>query len=295
VNKQRVSTSATLPHHRGLNHRGPDFRGPNFRGSAIRRLVGVVGSVSRTPGTLAGPGVLLLTLMLAATASHQAWAQASCPIPDTLALHDIVLPAAKQEVATDRHLTVLTFGGVSSVGSDAIVKGETFPARLEAALTAALPEIQVTVANETPPGKTSSEVPPELPALIAKTGAKLVIWGPGGRDVAAHVDLDVFANAVKGGIDAARRGGADLILLDTTFVPSPVRMAMIEAYRDRLLSAAAANHVPLLRRHGMMRTWGEDGTLNLAARDPAERELVVRHLFTCVAEGLAAPIAEAVR
>jgi hypothetical protein len=233
--------------------------------------------------------------MLAAAASHRVCAQAPCPIPDALALHDIALPAAKQEVATDRHLIVLTFGGVQSVGPDAVPKGETFPARLEAALTAALPEIQITVANEPPPGKTSAEVPPALPVLIAKTGAKLVIWGPGWRDVAEHVDLDVFANAVQGGIDAVRRRGADLILLDTPFVPSPTGMALLEAYRERLLSAAATYQVPLLRRNGMMRTWSEDGTLNLAARDPAERELVVRHLLACVAQGLAVPIAEAVR
>jgi hypothetical protein len=283
VDKQRVSSSATLP---------------DFRGFAIRRLVGTRDLASKralSHCALVGPGGLLLSLMLATAASHRVYAQAPCPIPDALALHDIALPAAKQEVAADRHLIVLTFGGVHSVGPDAVPKGETFPARLEAALSAALPEIQVSVANEPPPGNTSAEVPPALPALIAKTGAKLVIWGPGGRDVAAHLDLDVFANAVKGGIEAVRRGGADLLLLDTTFIPSPPRLSMIEAYRDRLLSAAAANHVPLLRRHGMMRTWGEDGTLNLAARDPEERELVVRHLFACVAQGLAAPIADAVR
>jgi hypothetical protein len=72
-------------------------------------------------------------------------------------------------------------------------------------------------------------------------------------------------------------------------------MAAIEAYRDRLIAAAAANHVALLRRHAMMRRWSEDGTLNLAAQEPAERELVARHLFSCVAHGLAAPIAAAVR
>lgn len=92
-----------------------------------------------------------------------------------------------------------------------------------------------------------------------------------------------------------RRGGADVILLDTTFVPSPARMVLIEPYRDRLLAAATANHVSVLRRHGLMRLWGEDGTLNLAARDPVERELVAQRLYSCVAQGLAGAIAAAVR
>ena len=95
----------------------------------------------------------------------------------------------------------------------------------------------MTVANEPAPGKTSAAVPPALPGLIAKTGARVVIWGPGGRDVMARLDLEAFQAAVNGGIAAVRHGGADLILLDTTFVPSQARMVLIEPYRDRLLAA----------------------------------------------------------
>lgn len=225
----------------------------------------------------------------------RAWAETPCAIPEGLALHDISLPAAKQAVAGDQRLVVLTFGGVHPAGVDAETRGTTYPARLEAALAADLPQVKVEVANEAPPGKTSADVPPVLADLIAKTGARLVIWGPGGRDVMARLDPVAFLAAVRAGIDAARHAGADLILLDTTFVPSPSRMAAIQVYREELLSVAAANNVPVLKRHDMMRRWSEDGTLNLAARDPAERELVVRHMFACVAQGLAAPIAAAVK
>jgi len=238
---------------------------------------------------------MLFSMILVAFAAPRVWADTPCPIPDAMALHDISLPAARQEVATEQRLIVLTFGGVRPAGADAVGKGATWPARLQAALSAALPETQVTVANEAAPGKTSADVPAALPGLLAKTGARLVIWGPGGRDVAARLDLGAFQAAVNGGIEAVRHGGADLILLDTTFVPSPARMVQIEPFRNRLLEAAAANNVPVLRRHGLMRLWDEDGTLNLGARDPAERETVVRHLFACVAQGLAGAIAAAVR
>jgi hypothetical protein len=238
---------------------------------------------------------MLCGLILVAGAAPRVWADTACPIPDAMALHDISLPAARQEVASEQRLIVLTFGGIRPAGADAVGKGATWPARLQAALSAALPEIQVTVANEPAPGRTSADVPAALPGLLAKTGARLVIWGPGGRDVAARLDLGAFQAAVNGGIEAVRHGGADLILLDTTFVPSPARMVQIEPFRNRLLEAAAANQVPVLRRHGLMRLWDEDGTLNLAARDPAERETVVRHLFSCVAQGLAGAIAGAVR
>jgi len=237
-------------------------------------------------------GALLLCITLAANPVH---AETPCPIPDNLALRDISLPAAQRQVAEDGSLTVLTFGGVHTAGPDAETRGETYPAQLLANLSAALPKIEVKVVNDTPPGKNSVDVPPVLTGLIQKSGARLVIWGPGGRDVASGVDLEAFFQTVKAGIDAARRGGADVILLDTMFVPSPTRMSLIEAYRGELRSAAAAEGVPLLRRHDLMRLWSEDGLLNLAARDPAERDLVARHLFACVARGLAAPIAAAVQ
>jgi hypothetical protein len=239
--------------------------------------------------------VLLVAVALTPLAFHRASADPPCIIPDGFALHDIALPATKQAVAQDQHLIVLTFGGVHPAGADAEATGATYPARLEAALSAALPGVHVEVRNEVPPGKTSADVPPVLGDMIAATGSRLVIWGPGGRDVMAHLDPAKFVDAVKAGIDAVHQAGADLILLDTTFVPSPARMAAIETYRESLLSVAAANHVPVLRRHAMMRLWSEDGTLNLAARDPLEREQVARHLFSCVAQGLAAPIAAALR
>jgi acyl-CoA thioesterase-1 len=238
-------------------------------------------------------GLLVLTAVL--PFGHGARAEMPCPMPDGLAMRDIALPAARREVASDHRLVVLTFGGVHGAGTEAAAQGATYPARLAAELTAALPQVKVTVTNEEPPGKNSADVPPVLPDLIAKTGARLVIWGPGGRDVATRLDVGTFVSAVKAGIEATRQAGADLILLDTTSIPSPPRMTMIEAYRDRLRSVASANSIPLLRRHDMMRRWSEDGTLNLAARDPGERDLVVQRLFACVARSLAAPIAAALR
>lgn len=241
------------------------------------------------------PGAVLFGFLLIASAVHPARAETHCVIPEALALRDMVLPAARQAVVTDHRLVVLTFGGVRTAGAEAEAQGSTYPARLEAELRAALPGTQVTVVNEPPPGKTSADVPASLPGLIAKTGANLVIWGPGSRDMAAKVEPGAFLNAINRGIEAARQAGSDMILLDTTFIPAPARMAITEVYRDKLRSAAAADHVPLLARHDLMRRWSEDGTLNLAARDQAEQELVARRLFSCVARGLAEPIAAAVR
>src|SRR5580658_2127712 len=149
-------------------------------------------------------GFVLCGLLLTASPIRGVCAEVPCPIPDALALRDIALPAAKREVTTNQQLIILTFGGIHPAGADAETNGATYPARLEAELRAALPGIEVTVKNEPPPGSTSADVPAVLADLIATTGARLVIWGPGGRDEAAHLDLDRFSDAVLGGIEAVR-------------------------------------------------------------------------------------------
>ena len=237
----------------------------------------------------------LLAIWVAVANPKLAHSDTPCPVPEDLVLRDLALPAAKQAVVRDHRLVVLTLGGASTAGLAAGDPGATYPARLQAELTAALPGITVNVANEAVPRNTTTAVPPAVPGLIAKTGAKLVLWAPGGRDAVRRSDPSEFFVAVQAGIDAVRHAGADLILLDLQYVPSLEQMTRIEDYRDTLRGAASANDVPLLARHEMMRAWSEDGTLNLDATDKSEQTQVARRLFSCVAQTLAASIAEAVR
>ena len=222
-----------------------------------------------------------------------AWAEAPCPVPDDLALRDVALPVAKRAAAADGRLTILALGGTHGPGVEAGNPAATYPARLEAALTALLPAIQVSVVNAALARNTAADTPPSLSELLEKTGARLVIWGPGGRALTFRMDVRDYQNAIASGIEAVRKAGADLILLDTTYVPSSTRTALIEPYRERLRNAALANHLPLLRRHDLMLRWSKNGTLNLDAREPEEQRRVTERLFACVAWSLAGPIAAA--
>ncbi len=235
------------------------------------------------------------TICLSLWMPRPARADMSCAPPDELALRHISLPIARLAIERDKTLVVLTLGGAHTAGDDAAARSATYPAVLETSLAAALSPAIVTVVNDAVSNSTALDVPPKLAGLIEKTGARLVIWAPGGRDVALRLDPEEFRAAVAAGIEAARRAGADLILLDTTYVPSPTRMALIGPYRDRLRRAAADSHIPFLPRHDMMLRWSKDGTLNLQAREPAEQVQVARRLFACVAQSLAVPIAAALR
>lgn len=244
---------------------------------------------------------LVWTLLLLAGAAPSsaiilpAQAEPACPVPEDLALRGLSLPAARHALAADHRLTVLTLGGMQTAGTEAGDRSATYPARLEADLGAALPGVRVSVVNEALPNNATADIPPRIPEWLAASGARLVIWAPGNGEVALRSDPAVFRATIQAGIDAVRAGGVQLILLDAPFVPAPEHMARIEPYRRQIVAAAADNQVPLLPRHDLMRRWNEDRTLNLAARDEAERLTVVRRLFACLARSLAAPIAAAVR
>lgn len=217
-----------------------------------------------------------------------------CAVPEALALRDLSLPAAK-EAAAHGSVVILTLGGAHTAGAAAGDQSATYPARLEAALRAALPGLDVTVVNQALPGKIASDLPSLLPGWLTETRARLVIWGPGGGDLARRTDPTSFMEAVGAGIDAIRAAGADLILLEPPYFPSPDRLTRIEPYRIRVIRAAAAHQIALLPRQGLMHLWAGDGTLDLTVRDPEARKREARTLFACVAGSLAGPIAEALR
>ena len=246
------------------------------------------GAVPVTPARL-----LALVWFLAAV--RLAGAQPSCPVPDHLALRDLSLPAARASVLSDHRLAILTLGGAHTAGVDAGSRAAAWPARLEDALAKALPRVQVSVLNDALPGNTAADIPPGLTGLIEKTGARLVIWGPGGRNLPLRLDANEYQRAVQAGIDATRHAGADVILLDTTYLPSPTRMVLIEPYRERLRKTAIAEGLPFFLRYDLMVRWSKDGILNLEARDPAEQRTVAEKLFACIAASLARPIAASVR
>ena len=235
----------------------------------------------------------LLTMANPALA-NPALAEPPCAQPEGLALRDIALPMARRAVARGHDLVILTLGGLMTEGAFVEDPAATYPAQLQTGLRAALPGKTVTVINGGKPGVTATDIPALMTAGLTKSQAQIVIWGPGGRDVALRLDQKDFQRAVDEGI-AAARGNADLILLDMTFVPSPNRMALIVPYRERLRRAAEEAGVPFLLRHDLMRAWAEDKTLNLDARRGEDRKLVMRRLFACTAQSLVPAIAAAVR
>lgn len=234
--------------------------------------------------------IALAVLLIAASAQ----AAAPCPVPEDLALHDLALPAVRRAV-TAGELSILVLGGAAMAGTAAGDPGATLPVRLEADLAAALPGVRVHVSNKSIARATAEGTLPRIAQLIGETGARLVIWATGTREMVTSGDIEPFIAALQNGIEAVRAVGADILLVDMQYAPSIALIANSEPFRTALINTAAVHDVPVLPRYDLMRRWNDDGLLDLDARDPAIRQVVARRLFACLAAALAGPIAAAAR
>lgn len=238
--------------------------------------------------------LLFPVLVLLAALAGPGRAAETCSLPESLALRDLSLPAVKQAVAAGR-LTVLMLGGAATAGKAAGDESMTLPARLQAALDAALPGVAVRVVNGGVPRSTAESGVRNMTRMLGEIRPNLVIWAAGAREAVLGLDVEPYESALQLGIQTVQKAGADLILMDMQYAPSITRIANLAPFRAALAGTASAHNVPLLERYELMMRWNDDGLLNLDARDAEERRLVARKLFGCLADALAGPIAAAAR
>lgn len=237
--------------------------------------------------------VFLLAWMLAPACGAAEAPAPSCAFPDDLALTDMRLPAVRADVSDKRRLTILTVGGSSTAGLAARGPEFTYPARLAVHLREALPDVAVTVTNRgQPAGSTRSRVD-RLQKDLAEVKPDLVIWAPGSSEAGMSEDPDNFVSSLREGLDRIHAAGADVLFIDLQYAPSIARVLNLGQYNGAIAGVANEADVPVLRRSELMRRWNDDGTFDLDNAPPAQRVPAIRHLFDCIAEGIAKGVVEA--
>lgn len=233
---------------------------------------------------------LALAALMAVAAGGPPVRAADCPVPDRSFGGGNGLPSVAAAVRS-RDLRILALGGAATLGAAAQGTAFTYPARLGVYLRQALPGVTVAIDVITVPREPSAGLVLKVATDLAHLKPALVVWGPGGGAAGRGDDLDSF-NALLGEVsDKVRASGADLIMMTLQYAPSVARVVNLDLYRSAVLRVAESKGAPVLDRYEMMRYWNEIGFVNLDATDPAERILVARALYDCVAETLAKGIA----
>lgn len=219
---------------------------------------------------------------------------ASCPTPDEFVIPADSLPATKEAIGK-RTLTILALGGAATQGDPAHGTGFTYPSRLAARLTEAVPGLTVKIVVRAVPRQSDADLELKLDAELAASKPALVVWGPGASAAGRGDDLDTFIGDITGAVAKIRSAGADLILMTLQYAPSVARVINLFPYRSAVIRAGETAGVPVLDRYELMRFWSDNDFLDLDATDAEDRVKVARKLYDCMAEILTNGIVDAVR
>lgn len=238
--------------------------------------------------------VHLLPLLAALLGLGRAVQATNCPTPDAFVIPVGGLPATKEAIER-RSLTILTLGGAATQGGPALGSEFTYPSRLAARLTEAVPGLTVKIVVRAVPRQSAAELELKLDADLVAAKPALVIWGSGASAAGRGDDIDTFIGDVTGTVDKIRATGADLILMTLQYAPSVARVINLSPYRSAVIRAGEMAGAPVLDRYELMRFWSDNDFLDLDATEARDRVQVARKLYDCMAEILTTGIVDAVR
>lgn len=215
----------------------------------------------------------------------------SCAVPSSLLFPDASLKRVAAAVTKDHRLPITVIGTGSSMVQWKDGSNIAYPARLEAALKAKLPDVNVTVTARAKPRQTAAEMAQTLQKVLAEDKPVLVIWQTGTADAMKGIDPDEFRIALNDGVEALQAGGADVILVNMQYSPRTELMIAVGAYADGIRLVGREREIPVFDRLAIMRHWSDTGVFDFFA---ATKDVTLaKRVHDCLGRALANMIIEA--
>jgi acyl-CoA thioesterase-1 len=168
-----------------------------------------------------------------------------------------------ERLAAHQPVRIIAFGSSSTEGFGASSPANSYPSKLQVALTAAWPMRQVIVLNHGIGGEDADDMARRLPTVIAEH-PDLIIWQTGTNDPLRDLPLDRFVRETTAGVEEIRAAQIDLMLLEPQLCRQLQGIPTSLEYRDALRTIGAEMDVPVIRRYDLMRSWLADGVLTPA-------------------------------
>ncbi len=162
--------------------------------------------------------------------------------------------------------SIVALGSSSTQGTGASSPAMSFPAQLQHLFDARYdghPAVAVT--NKGVAGEDIDDMTKRLDADVLSRHPDLVIWQAGSNDSLRGVPVERFQAELKSGIEAMRASGAEVVLMEPQWSPVIERADGKERFVDAVRGVGAAEHVAVVRRFALMRSWIDDGIV--APRD----------------------------
>ncbi len=245
-----------------------------------------------------------------------------CPMSDDIAGVVTSLPHARAALAPGATLNILAIGSASMFGpeaslapgtlTDQATSGATtstpppaqllgkpseaaFPQQMVKVLQAALSGVTVQIAVRGGRGLTAADQLTLIQDAVKGGKYTLVIWQTGTVEAVRNSPPGEFAQTLADGAEAVAQSGADLVLIDPQYSRFLQTNSNIDPYEQVFQQVGSTPGVALFRRFDLMRSWVNDGQLDLERTPKAERKRAVEQLHSCLGEHLARFILGAAR
>jgi hypothetical protein len=184
-----------------------------------------------------------------------------CDIADDVLVTESVLQKVADAAKARKTLDILVIGSRSSTIPQS--EASAYPARMQAALKQALPDVTVNLATEIQPKTAAADAIGGFARLVEARKPTLVVWQTGTVDAMRSVDPDEFHNAVDQGVVALQNAGVDVVLINPQYSPRTETMISLPPYIDNMRAVAQDHDVPLFDRFAIMHQWNDDGEFDL--------------------------------
>jgi len=227
----------------------------------------------------------------AAAAEPTAAPGAECDVAESLIATESDLTHAMNELKERHRLDISVVGSGSSALPGPDGARYAYPARLEEALRARLPGIEIKVTAHVQLRQTTADMASDLQKILAEDKPALVIWQAGTVDALRGVEPEDFSTSLETGIDTIAAANADAIVMNMQYSPRTESMLGVSAYADVMHWVAQQRGVVLFDRLAIMRSWTDSGTFDLyaATKDYA----MARRVHECIGRALASQIINA--
>jgi hypothetical protein len=227
-------------------------------------------------------------LLLAATDSDVA-----CAAPEEFITAEEPLARFAQAISAGGSVNVLAVGSATTVGSvttaglHSAAEGGSFPWQMIRALHAALPSVKFELTVRGGRGMTAEDMLPLIDAALKEQHYPLVLWQTGTVEAVRGLQPDGLLDILHTGADHVLNAGGDLVLIDSQFSRFLRANTDLDPYENVMQQVATMPGVVLFRRFDLMRTWANDGRLDLEHTPKADRDKALDELNGCLGRALA--------
>ncbi len=230
---------------------------------------------------------LFITFLLAGSAAAQR--ADSCAVPGYLLFDENELNHVAAAVKEKQQLDIAIIGtGSSTLGGP---EGKAYPARLEEALKARLPNVVVHVTIYAAPRQTAAKMWEDLKKIVSEQKPALLVWQTGTVDAMRGIEPDEFGSVLNAAVENIQAAGTDVLLMNMQYSPRTDTMIAVGPYAENMRWVSQQRKVPLFDRLGIMRHWSDTGVFDFYS--PTKAFSVAQKVHECIGRALATQIIDA--